>query len=312
MKISVIIPVYNGEKYIAGCLKSLQAQTFGDFECLCVDNGSTDETARIISDFAAQDKRIKLISTENEGKQAGARNKGLAHSTGDLIAYVDADDFVHPQMFELLLSAMERENADVVGCRFQKALSLYDGKFNEIKTVKTKVYDKPFDAWLTKRDVAVTVWGRLYKRGALDNISFIEGIYFEDVPWSFALFSGIGKYVQIDAPLYCYYINPTATMRSDWSNEKTRSYIEVIRAVDAYTKAHRPNDWKRVQKLALNQRVKMILNRLGKTPAAHRAEAYAFAAREIGKLYDEGIVSYAGLKLKHRFQLWNLLRKHRQ
>lgn len=76
MKISVIIPVYNGEKYIAGCLKSLQAQTFGDFECLCVDNGSTDETARIISDFAAQDKRIKLISTENEGKQAARATKG--------------------------------------------------------------------------------------------------------------------------------------------------------------------------------------------------------------------------------------------
>lgn len=312
MKISVIIPVYNGEKYIAGCLKSLQAQTFGDFECLCVDNGSTDETARIVSEFAARDGRIKLIFAEHAGKQAGARNKGLAQAAGDLIAYVDADDFVHPQMFELLLAAMERENADVAGCRFQKVLSPYDGKFNEIKTVKTKVYGDPFDAWLTKRDVAVTACGRLYKRGVLENVGFIEGIYFEDVPWSFALFSSIGKYVQIDAPLYCYYINPTATMRSDWSDEKTRSYIAVIRTVDAYTKAHRPNDWKRVQKLALNQRVKMILNRLNKTPKEHRAEAYAFAAREIGKLYDEGIVSYAGLKLKHRFALWKLLRTYRR
>jgi len=312
MKISVIIPVYNGEKYIAGCLKSLQAQTFGDFECLCVDNGSTDKTAEIIADFAARDGRIKLISTENTGKQAGARNKGLEQSTGDLIAYVDAGDFVHPQMFELLLSAMERENADVVGCRFQKALSLYDGKFDEIPKVKTTVYDKPFDAWMGKRDVAVTVWGRLYKRKVLDGIRFIEGIYFEDVPWSFAVFSKINKYVQIDARLYCYYINPTATMRSDWSDEKTRSYIAVIRAVDAYTKDNMPAEQKRVQKRVLNQRVKMILNRLGKTPKESRAEAYAFAAREIGKLYDEGIVSYAGLKLKHRFALWKLLRKRSQ
>lgn len=312
MKISVVIPVYNGEKYIADCLKSLQAQTFGDFECLCVDNGSTDKTAEIIAGFAARDARIKYAESNRADKQSGARNKGLELAEGEYVTYVDADDYVHPQMLELLLTVMERENADVVGCGFEKTEKPYDGNFGRISVVKTTVYDNPFAAFLTKRKIFVSACTRLYKRSFLIGKKFINGISFEDVPWSFSVFAEIKRYVLIKAPLYYYYFNPDSTMRSDWSDEKTRSYITVIRTVDAYTKANMPAEQKRVQKRVLNQRVKMILNRLGKTPKESCAEAYAFAAREIGKLYDEGIVSYAGLKLKHRFALWKLLRSRNQ
>lgn len=311
MRISVVIPVFNGEKHIENCLKSVQSQTFGDFECLCVDNGSTDKTVQIVSDFAAQDSRFKLVFSEHKGKQAGARNTGLEQAQSDLITYVDADDFIHPRMLEILLSVMERKNADAVGCAFKKEHRPYSGAFDALKPFKTTVYDNPFDAFLTKRAVAVSACTRLFKRDCLKNIRFIEGIFFEDVPWAFGLFSEIGRYVQISAPLYYYYINPASTMRSDWSDEKTRSYIEVIRAVAAYTKANRPADWRRVQKLVLNRRVKMIVKRLNKTPADKRAEAVDYACREIGKLYDEGIVSYAGLKPWHRFAVWKLLRKRK-
>ena len=311
MRISVVIPVFNGEKHIESCLKSVRAQTFPDFECLCVDNGSTDKTAQIVSEFAARDARFKLIFSDHAGKQAGARNKGLEQAQGDLITYVDADDFIHPRMLEILLSVMERESADAVGCAFKKEYTPYSGVFKAVKPFKTTVYNDPFAAFLTKRAVAVSACTRLFKRECLKNIRFMEGIFFEDVPWAFALFSEIGRYVQISAPLYYYYINPASTMRSDWSDEKKRSYIEVIRAVAAYTKANRSADWKRVQKLVLNKRVKMIVKRLKKTPADKRAEAVDYARREIGKLYDEGIVSYAGLKPWHRFFVWKLLRKRK-
>lgn len=311
MRISVVIPVFNGEQHIENCLKSVQTQTFGDFECLCVDNGSADKTVQIVSDFAAQDGRFKLVVSDHAGKQAGARNKGLEQARGDLITFIDADDFVHPRMFEILLSVMEREKADAVGCAFKKEHHPYSGVFGTVKPFKTTVYDDPFTAFLTKRAVAVSACTRLFKRDCLKNNRFIEGIFFEDVPWAFRLFSEIGRYAQISAPLYYYFINPASTMRSDWSNEKTRSYIEVIRAVAAYTKACRPDDWKRVQKLVLNRRVKMIVKRLRKTRADKRAEAVDYACREIGKLYDKGIVSYAGLKLRHRFAVWKLLKKRK-
>ena len=71
MRISVVIPVFNGEKHIESCLKSVRAQTFPDFECLCVDNGSTDKTAQIVSEFAARDGRFKLVFSDHAGKQAG-------------------------------------------------------------------------------------------------------------------------------------------------------------------------------------------------------------------------------------------------
>jgi hypothetical protein len=111
----------------------------------------------------------------------------------------------------------------------------------------------------------------------------------------------------VDAPLYYYYINPGSKTQSNWSNEKTDNYLAVINTVyDAIAK-HRPKDLKAVQRHILNQRVKMVFNRIKKTSKAEQPALWAHANPLIRELYVSGRISYAGLKLKHKLTLWRVL-----
>ena len=98
--ISIIIPIYNVEKYLRRCLESVQNQTFTDWEAICVNDGSSDSSADIVREFAARDARFKLVNKENGGL-SDARNAGMAVASGEYILYLDSDDFIHPQTFEI-------------------------------------------------------------------------------------------------------------------------------------------------------------------------------------------------------------------
>ena len=117
MKISVIIPVYNVEKYLQKCLESIVNQTFCDWELIAVNDGSSDKNSDILRQYAEYDTRIKVINQQNSGVSA-ARNAGLDVAKGDFVCFIDSDDYVHPQMLELLLNAAEKENADVAIASF--------------------------------------------------------------------------------------------------------------------------------------------------------------------------------------------------
>lgn len=111
--VSVVVPVYNGARHIRQCVESVLAQTFADFELICVDDGSTDDTARILADIAARDKRLHVIQQENKGEGA-ARNAGLAVAQGRFLSFFDADDFTEPQLLERAVAAAEDVDADIV------------------------------------------------------------------------------------------------------------------------------------------------------------------------------------------------------
>ena len=304
MKISIIIPIYNAEKYLTGCLSSIAAQAYSDFECWCVNNGSTDNSLQIINEFVQQDNRFKLIDRTNAGKQAAARNAALKRATGDAVTFVDADDYIHPQMLELLVKTMLETGCDVVGCLPFNTKKLYTGDFETVKSYKTKIYKDPATAFMTKRCVPTTVWGRLYKKNVITS-PFIEDIFFEDVPFTFEIFSGLKRYALITARLYGYYKGNESTMRSVWTNEKTDSYIRVIRSVSLFTAKNVPEKATAVKKHISNGRVKMIMSRIKNAP--DRRELYNYAAPKIRELYRENLISYRGLKLKHKIALCRLL-----
>lgn len=115
--ISVIIPVYNAEKYLRRCLDSVVAQTYRNLEIICVDDGSVDESGKICDQYAVRDARIKVIHQENQGLSA-ARNKGLDAAEGEYIAFVDSDDYILEDMFERLYIALTRFNTMYVICGF--------------------------------------------------------------------------------------------------------------------------------------------------------------------------------------------------
>lgn len=125
--ISVIIPVYNVEKYLEQCLDSVINQNLQDIEIICVDDGSTDNSPSILEKFSSKDNRIKIFSKENGG-QASARNLGIKKAKGKYIAFVDSDDFIKEDMFVKLYDVAENNNLDIAMCK----IALYDDNTGNI------------------------------------------------------------------------------------------------------------------------------------------------------------------------------------
>ena len=118
-KISIIIPMYNVEKYLKRCLDSVRAQTFTDFQAILVDDGSPDKSGEIAESYAALDKRFIVVHKENGGL-SDARNVGMSKASGEYIMYLDSDDFIHPQTMEIAYSLAQRDNSDIVSFTYDR------------------------------------------------------------------------------------------------------------------------------------------------------------------------------------------------
>lgn len=178
--LSVIVPVYNGEKYIVRCLDSLVAQDFPDVEVICIDDGSSDASLSILRSYAERDSRIRVIAQENRGVSA-ARNVGLDAARGEWIGFVDSDDELVPGAWETLLSSAGDE--DLI-CFSAEEILLRDGRKEE---VKSGYFHLPFmgtkcleDGELLK--LSMTVWDKLFRGSCIRKcgLRFPEGLRFED------------------------------------------------------------------------------------------------------------------------------------
>jgi hypothetical protein len=163
---------------------------------------------------------------------------------------------------------------------------------------------------MTKREVITGTPIRLYPKQLLDKIRFIEGIYFEDVPFTTMVMASIQKFALCDTPLYYYYENPISTMRSSFTAQKVASYDTVIRTVYHYIRENRPDDLANVQRFILNARFKMMVNQSYRKQknTALRHELFQDIQKRVSALYHDSMISYAGLKMKHRLCLWFLLK----
>ncbi len=184
--ISVIIPIYNVEKYLQRCLDSVLVQTLSNIEIICVNDGATDNSASILCEFAKKDSRIKIINQENQGLSV-ARNNGFAVALGTYIYFLDSDDFIHPQLFEITYNLASKENADIVAfdfikCRdFSKKYSYK--KYDDISKIGCKITTQNFDFFKKKGSFKIvpSVWSKLFKKSIIKDLSFIPNVYFEDI-----------------------------------------------------------------------------------------------------------------------------------
>jgi glycosyltransferase involved in cell wall biosynthesis len=171
--VSIIMPAYNAEKYIAASIESVLAQTFSDWELIVVDDGSTDSTATVVQEFATRDPRVRYIFQEN-GRLGKARNTGITNSTGRLIAFLDSDDLWLPTKLEVQTRAMAENNADVV---YSKSYVFCDENIDdETQTLTSSVgkFSGPdfFDSLI--RYPQIPVLTVLFKRSALDRVGLFE------------------------------------------------------------------------------------------------------------------------------------------
>lgn len=207
--ISVIIPVYNCAEYLPRCLTSILNNTYKNLQIICIDDGSTDNSLMVIKKFAEQDSRILVIHQENKGVST-ARNVGLQHAVGKYVAFVDADDWVHSQYFEVLSRFIETQNSDVVLCDWKRITERSIVHDNSEINIETLPYE-----WLQVGGVSSNfanryVWGKLFRKELLCKHSFPEEISFcEDRAFNISVFGDIcnAKILYVKNPLYFYFVS---------------------------------------------------------------------------------------------------------
>lgn len=233
--ISVIIPIYNVEKYLRRCLDSVLNQTFQDWEAICVNDGSPDNSAAILDEYAARDARFKIVNKPNGGL-SDARNAGMKVATGDYILYLDSDDFIHPQTMEITHFLAQRDGSDIVSFTYDRIYrpqlmvrhklgldtdSVVPGRIHKkynpaaLKTLVTDdVYayatERAHNMFNLKRKWLIKhcqVWKNLYRRELIEDIPFIKGILFEDFPWWSAVMLRNPRVTIVPLPLYFYVPN---------------------------------------------------------------------------------------------------------
>ena len=198
--ISIIVPVYNVELYIHQCIDSILNQTYKDIEVLLVDDGSPDRCGEICDQYASIDSRVRVFHTENRGLSS-ARNLGLREAKGDYIGFVDSDDWIEPDMYEVLLVCLEGANADVSTCGLwhekgekvvvmQHESAIHEGVQSSIALIDEQIND--------------AVWNKLYRRKLFQTISFPEESVFEDIIVTQQIMLQANKTINISDPKYHY------------------------------------------------------------------------------------------------------------
>lgn len=226
-KVSVIVPVYNVEKYIEKCLESLVNQTLQDIEIIIVNDGSTDGSEEIIRKYLNKySEKIKYV-TKTNGGLSDARNYGMKYATGDYIAFLDSDDYVDVTIYEKMYKKAVYENCDFVECDF---IWKYDNK--EVKDCGYMYKDK-HEMLANARVVA---WNKLIKKELIDklNLEFPKGLRYEDVEFFYKLIPYINKFGFVKE--YLIYYVQRATSIANTQNERTKEIFEVLDNVIKYYK----------------------------------------------------------------------------
>ena len=205
-EVSIIVPVYQVEKYIRQCVDSILAQTFTDFELILVDDGSKDQSGQICDEYASVDARVKVIHKENGGL-SDARNKGMDQINGNYFMFVDSDDYIAPTMIECLHKSIMSNNADIAACNFlyffenDRKKDFSTNIKSEILTGREVFYNRKNER---NYGIWTVAWNKLYKRETCGKVRFRFGKYHEDEFWANDIYQMNIRVVTIPECLYYY------------------------------------------------------------------------------------------------------------
>lgn len=246
-KISVIIPIYNTAPYLERCLSSITLQTYGDLEIICVDDGSTDGSGRIVDQFAERDKRVVALHQQNAGVSR-ARNVGLKHATGDYIAFCDSDDWIEADMYQQMAEIMESENLDMVAVGWYKDSDEEKEEIRNRLPVSHEIIGRDLLLeYLYKRDYYrgfAFIWTKLFRREILLEPSgkFLEFdeklVIGEDVLYLAEVAINIKKTKYIDRAFY-HYIQRDSSGSHTKDLYKLRDWVRAYeRIISLFEKSH--------------------------------------------------------------------------
>ena len=224
--ISIIIPVYKVEIYLEKCIQSVINQTYENLQIILVDDGSPDNCGKICDEYAQKDHRIEVIHKSNGGL-SDARNKGLEIAKGEYIGFIDSDDYIESDMYEVLYNLLKQYNADVSICNFytvsQGKIAIKNAEngikeYNRIEILKEVLLDNNIQSY---------AWNKLYKKELFDEIKYPVGKKYEDIGTTFYLLEKCNKVVVTGKPEY-YYINRQDSIVNNVTETTITDYIELI------------------------------------------------------------------------------------
>lgn len=232
--VSIIIPAYNAQEYIRECLESILAQTFTNFEVIVVNDGSTDDTARIIAEYVRKDNRFRCITTANGGVSR-ARNTGMDNCNGEWISFVDADDCLFPYSIDQLLSVAVSSNTEIVSGQFSsksvtgKLKKQNVSLFNPTELTASVLYqtlDNP------------SPWGKLYNRKVCQALRFTENMRYEDLDFFYRVYLRCNTIAVTDCPVYFYRKNPGSFINT--FNAQRLDVLKVTAGIEHFARQQCP------------------------------------------------------------------------
>lgn len=244
-EISIVVPVYNMERYLTQCVESILAQTFTNWELLLVDDGSTDNSGKMCDEWSKQDNRVKVIHKENTG-QADSRNIALKNARGRYIGFVDSDDWIEPNMYETMYSVATQQDADIVICgyadEYVKRAEVYN---NDNKTV-IYTQDEAIERLIYDNEIRSYLWDKLFRREILGD-EMPKGRIFEDYAIMPRWFANAKKIVSLHVPLYHYRQRRGSTIYSDPAKNRYMFFLaEQMRCsfmLENKIMSERANEW---------------------------------------------------------------------
>ena len=228
--ISIVVPIYNVENYLRQCLDSISEQTYKNFECILVNDGSTDSSQQIAEEYLV-DSRFKLINQSNKGL-SGARNTGISHirEESTFISFVDSDDYIYPDFLETLIEHIE-DDVDIIEGMIEyfndeiKVDNVFHNFEKQILTTKDDKLRK-----LTLNELRVSVFPKLFRKSLLTEDFFPEGWIFEDLAVVPELVSHSRKWIKLPKVIYGYRIRPNSITTKEFSEEK----LDVFKIFEKY------------------------------------------------------------------------------
>ena len=228
-KVSIIVPIYNVEKYLNKCIDSLLNQTLKDIEIILVDDGSTDNSGEIAKNFAEKNpNKIKYYRKENGGL-SDARNYGIPYATGEYIAFLDSDDYIEENAYEEMYNKAIEENSDYVECDF-----IWEYP-NKSKIDKQNYY---FGKSEMMKNVRVVAWNKLIKRELIttNNIFFPKGLRYEDVEFTYKLIPYLDRTSYVNKP-FIHYVQRENSI----ANKQNDRNIEIFTVLDNVIQYYKEN-----------------------------------------------------------------------
>ena len=290
--ISVILPIYKVEEYLDRCVSSLLTQTYSNLEIILVDDGSPDNCPALCDLWAKKESRVRVVHKKNGGL-SDARNAGFAVATGDLISFIDSDDWIEPDFFRILYDALIKNDCDISACEYRKAYEGHD--LSPTSTVyHTHILDRSQAmSALIDNTVQQVVWNKLYKRSVIEGILFAKGKYHEDEFWSYQVIGRCKKIAVTDYVGLNYFQRADSIMGETYSKKRLDA-VEAKALRQEYLDQHIPS-------LKIKGRVNLLFTCLYHGQLSRKQ--LSSGARKDAYTYLKSVIQKTPLSLKDMKQL---------